>query len=176
MQNSFVKLNNLKWVINPLFYYMRSRKMEDFKEKLFNLIKPICELNNIFLYGVELKGSHKNRLIRVTVDTEEGVTLNECQLLNREISDLFFRKDVIKTEYRLEVTSPGINKPLQYPFEYHRNIGRDLKVSYNKNGMIKEIIGKLVGYNEKNITLENSNEKIIIAVEDIKKAIIKLQW
>ena len=150
--------------------------MEDFEEKLFKLIEPICKLNHIFLYEVKLKGSRKNRIIKVTVDTEKGVTLNECQLLNRGISDLFIRKDIIKDEYSIEVSSPGINKPLQYPFEYRRNIGRDLKVRFFKNGIINETIGTLTAYDDKNITIEKPKEKIVIPVDKISKALIKLKW
>ena len=150
--------------------------MEDLEKKLFSFIKPLCENNKIILYEVELKGSPKNKIIKVTVDTEKGITLNMCQLLSREISDLLVQKDLIKNEYHLEVSSPGINKPLQYSFEYERNIGRDLKIAYYKDDSINEIVGKLVEYNEKNITLEIAKDKIIIENEKIKKAIIKLKW
>ena len=150
--------------------------MDDFEGRLFNLIEPLCKNYNILLHEIELKGSHRNRIIKVTVDTEKGITLDECQLLNRKISDLFIQKEIIKEEYRLEVSSPGINKPLQYPFEYRRNIGRDLKVCYYKKGTINETVGKLIDYNEKNITLENSKEKLIIPLDEIKRALIKLKW
>ena len=150
--------------------------MEDLEKKLFNFFEPLCKNNKIILYEVELKGSPKNRIIKVTVDTENGITLNKCQLLSREISDLLVQKDLIKNEYHLEVSSPGINKPLQYSFEYERNIGRDLKIAYYKDDSIDEIVGKLVEYNEKNITLEIAKDKIIIENEKIKKAIIKLKW
>jgi ribosome maturation factor RimP len=150
--------------------------METIEEKLFRLIEPLCKTNNIYLHNIEIKGSHRNIIITVTVDTESGITLNICQSLSREISDLLEQKDFIEDNYRLEVTSPGIDKALEHPFEYRRNIGRDVKVTYFQDNTIKEFTGKLINYNEKDLTFEMERERIIIPLDKIKNVKIKLRW
>ena len=118
------------------------------RSEIFELINPICQSEKIFLIEVVIHGSVKGNMVRVIVDTEEGVTLHQCQQLSKNISDLFYRRDLFEGNYRLEVTSPGLDKPLQEPYEYKRNIGKQIKVNYhiqkelNFNSIIYCLIGR----------------------------------
>ena len=150
--------------------------MDTLEEKLSGIIEPICKNSNIYLHGIEIKGSHSHVLIKVTVDTDEGITLNRCQFLSRQISDVLEQKDLIKNDYRLEVSSPGIDKPLQYPYEYRRNIGRDLVVVYYQQHTVKQFIGKLLAYHEKELIFEVGKDRVSLAKDQIKSIKIKLKW
>ena len=68
--------------------------MGSINEKLYELVRPLCEEDNILLEDVSLHGGGNNRLIKVIVDTESGITLSQCQNLSKKISDIFFRKDI----------------------------------------------------------------------------------
>jgi ribosome maturation factor RimP len=115
-------------------------------------------------------------MIKVTVDTDEGINLNECEKLSQKISDMLFRKNLYKQGYKLEVTSPGISKPLEHPYEFRRNIGRDLKIDYTDNDEPKKIEGELKSYNNQDITLLVKKEEIIIPLAHINQAKVKLKW
>jgi ribosome maturation factor RimP len=150
--------------------------MGSINEKLYELIRPLCEEENVFLEDVSLHGGGKNRLIKVIVDTESGITLSQCQDLSKKISDTFFRKDMFQGDYRLEVSSPGTNKPLEKPFEYRRSIGKDLTVAYHQQGEVQSVTGQLLDYDGEKITLKQKKDVILISLSDIKEAKIKLKW
>ena len=92
--------------------------MEYLEEKLNGFIRPLCEADHIYLEDISIRGDNKVKVIKIIVDTETGITLNQCEGLSKKISDLFYRKNIIQGDYRLEVSSPGTNKPLEKSFEY----------------------------------------------------------
>ncbi len=151
-------------------------KKMDLQSELGSLIRPIVEQSDAFLLDVHLGGSYRRPHLKVTVDTEKGVTLQECQAISRQISDLLFRKDLLQKDYRLEVSSPGLKKPLERPFEFRRNIGRNLRVTYFKDDRIEEVVGELKKYDENEIELVAGRESVHIALKDIEKAVVKLKW
>jgi len=150
--------------------------MSNINEKIYELVRPLCEEDNVLLEEVSLHGGGNNRLIKVIVDTESGITLSQCQNLSKKISDIFFRKDIFQGQYRLEVSSPGTNKPLEKPFEFRRSIGKDLTVTYHRNGELQSVSGQLVDYDGKSINLKQKKDIISISLPDVKEAKIKLKW
>jgi ribosome maturation factor RimP len=146
------------------------------EEKIYQLIAPLCLEEKIHFYTSSIFGSGKNSVVRVVVDTDTGITLGQCQELSKKIADIFYRKDVFQGSYRLEVTSPGVNKPLEHDFEYKRNIGRQIKLNYHEAGVGKSITGELLGYDEKAIRVKSDNDEISIPRASIDKAKIKLKW
>jgi ribosome maturation factor RimP len=150
--------------------------MEALQQKLKEVIEPIGRKQNIFLFDIQIKGDRRQLLVMVIVDTETGITLGECQRFSGEVSDIIFRENLISQAYRLEVSSPGVDKPLQFPYEFRRNIGRNLQVIFDRDGIRKEIKGELAGYEEDKIKLRTGKEFIIIPVDKIEKANVKLNW
>jgi ribosome maturation factor RimP len=149
----------------------------NFEKELKDYIKKCCNELGIIFVDAGIHGHNKKYNIKVIADTEEGITLEECQRLSREISDIIFRKDLIYGDYRLDVSSPGVEKPLQHEFEYKRSIGKDLILNYqDESGTNKEVIGKLINYNDSAITLAQKKEEIKIRLDQIIKAKIKLKW
>lgn len=150
--------------------------MEQVAVKIREMIETICRQNGAFLLDMEVKGGGRNRLVILTVDTEQGITLAECQTLSNEVSDLFYRKDVYSDGYRLEVTSPGVDKPLEHPFEFRRNIGRDLQVIYYDGSEEKEIVGNLTAYDENQLELRMDEKGFKIPVTSLRRVQVKLKW
>jgi len=165
----------VKWVFDPLFCYMDSN-MLDVKQKLKNLIGPLCEQENFFLLDIHVYGKNNNYNLKFTVDTESGITLDQCKYLSKEISDLLFRKDIIPGNYRLEVSSPGVQKNLEHAFEFRRNIGRRLLVRYRDGNDIKEIVGELDSYDDDILTLKSNNDLVSVPLNLLEQAKIKLKW
>lgn len=150
--------------------------MEDVEFKIRKLIEPICLEDSLILYNIAVQGTGKNQIIKIIIDTETGVTLDQCKILSQKISDLFYRKELFGNDYRLEISSPGVNKPLQESYEYRRSIGKNIKVTYNQNNEQKIIIGKLIAFNENIITLQEGKGEIDISINDIENAKIQLKW
>ena len=150
--------------------------MEYLEEKLNGFIRPLCEADHIYLEDISIRGDNKVKVIKIIVDTETGITLNQCEGLSKKISDLFYRKNIIQGDYRLEVSSPGTNKPLEKSFEFRRSIGKNLNVNYRHNNELKSITGKLIAFEGDKITVQQKNDKFSISLSDIEKATIKLNW
>ena len=149
----------------------------DFENKLIEHIKTICDDNNYILVDASVPGHKKKQNIKVIVDTVEGINLEQCKNLSREISDIIFRKDLIYGDYKLEVTSPGVNKSLEENYEFTRSIGKDLRINFlNEKDENKEIIGKLKSFENNTILLDTGKNEISIDKKKIKKAKIKLKW
>ena len=150
--------------------------MEWSESKIKEYIADICHTQNVYLIDVDVSGGGKSRQVKITVDTEKGITLDECQQISREIGDIFFRKDIYPDGYNLEVTSPGIDKPLQHDFEYTRNIGRDLTVNYMEEDKEKQITGELKQFSGGELHLMVGKESFKIPLSQVRHAKIKLKW
>jgi ribosome maturation factor RimP len=152
---------------------METRPMD---EEIVELIKVACNEESIIFHKVVRIRSGKSNLIKVTVDTENGITLGQCQNLSRKIDDLFFRKNILAGNYQLEVSSPGVEKPLEFPYEYRRNMGRTLEILHEAGGKQMYSRGELVAYNGAVLRLKGKDGELEIPLNQIKHTHVKLQW
>ena len=150
--------------------------MDTIEEKLQKLIQTLCKEENVFLEDLILMGGGKNRLLKIIVDTETGISLSQCQGLSKKISNSIYKKDIFNENYQLEVSSPGANKPLEKDYEFIRSVGKELQVLYRDNDEIKSINGELISFKEDKITIGQKKENIAIPLSTIEEAKIKLKW
>lgn len=143
-------------------------------DKIVELIKPIFERDNIYLVDVEFRGKGKNQVLTIYADTEDGISLNQITRLNKEISDLLDINNIISGAYRLDISSPGTNRPLEYLWQYRKNINRNLQVHYRDNDIRKELMGKLKEVNKKEIILEIKKGDVKIPFSAIIKSKVKV--
>ncbi|MBK7871330.1 MAG: ribosome maturation factor [Saprospiraceae bacterium] len=134
---------------------------------------------------IDINYSEKANKLEVFIDSDSGVTFEKCQRISRYLESFLDEDLMLGDNYTLEVSSPGLSRPLKLPRQYRKNIGRDLEVTL-KAGIIKT--GKLIEANDFAATLEElvvtkegkkKKKEIvqtIIPFEDIKKAIIKIQF
>jgi len=150
--------------------------MNPIDEEIVELIKSVCQAEAVIFHKVVRQRMGKTSLIKVFADTESGITLGQCQNLSRKISDLFFRKNILEGNYQLEVSSPGVEKSLEFPYEYRRNIGRTLEVIHESSGVQTSSCGELVMYDDKFLRLKGKKGEIEIPLTQIKHSYVKLQW
>jgi ribosome maturation factor RimP len=150
--------------------------MTNTESEIKSYIKDICQEQDVHLLNVDIMGGGRSRQVRVTVDTNDGITLDQCQLLSNEISDFFYRKDIYEDGYNLEVSSPGIDKPLEHDFEYKRNIGRNLTVVYLDADETKKVTGELKDFSGTKLQLLVGKNKINIPLSHVQRAKVKLKW
>ena len=146
------------------------------EQKLESIIKPICEEMNLYLMDVKVKGDRRNTVIQVFADNEKGITLGECELLTRKIQDEIDMDDSFSTNYRLDVSSPGIGHPLNYDFEFKKNIGRTLAVTETAGEQKKYYEGVLQESDEHSITLLTDKGEKKIDRTKLEQAKVKVQW
>jgi ribosome maturation factor RimP len=150
--------------------------MQEQLNQIRDLISPVFERMHIHLVDLELRGHLNNQVLSVYADTDSGISLQEITDLTREIEDILDLENPIPGKYRLDVSSPGIDRPLKDIWQYRKNVGRKIQVDYLFEGNHQEIIGELNNVTDKEITIKNKNKETKISFAAIEKAIVKLNW
>jgi len=124
--------------------------------------EPIIERLGYELVDLEFVKEKDGRFLRFYIWKPEGITIDDCQNVSEVIGEKLDEIDVIQESYYLEVSSPGLDRPLKTDKDLKRNIGRDIEVSLYKslNGK-KKIIGELVGFNDDKILVKEEDSKTL---------------
>lgn len=141
--------------------------------QIYEMVKPIADELNYEIYHVEYVKENGEYYLRIYIEKEGGITLNDCEALSRRVSDIMDEKDPIEEAYFLEVSSPGLNRNLFTESHYKRFVGREIMVKLTKaiDGK-KNIKGILKEVNEENIIVE-ADTLISIPKEKIKSTNIE---
>lgn len=151
--------------------------MSKITKKVEELVKPILERYGFDLVDIEFKKEGKSHFLRVYIDKPGGITIDDCQLVSEELSEKLDIVDPIPFSYYLEVSSPGVDRPLVTERDFIRNKGRVVDVFLNQPFLNRtRITGELVEKNEKSLVLIVDKEKIVIPVENIKKVKLAIRF
>jgi ribosome maturation factor RimP len=141
-----------------------------------SLIKNITEIaekvlqdSGFFLIETIVRGNEKDRVIELFIDGEKNITAEDCSEMSRQIIKVFEEKEILTSAYRLDISSPGIDRPLLFLKQFPKHINRKFEVTYNHNEKKKKIIGVLKNIAGDEITFL-SDEEIKINFKDIIKA------
>lgn len=138
-------------------------KKESYEKKAEALILPIIEKNGYELVDVEYVREGSNWFLRAYVDKNGGFTVNDCEKVSREFSDLLDKEDFIEESYILEISSPGLGRPLKKDKDFDRSLGEEVEVKLYKavDGQ-KEFSGALEAYDGQTVTLgfEDNTKKV----------------
>ena len=140
-------------------------KREEYETSTEKLLEPVMEENNFELVDVEYVKEAGNWYLRAYIDKEGGITINDCELVNRTLSDIMDKEDFIPDAYILEVSSPGLGRKLKKDKDFRRSIGNDVDIKFFKarklpagrNGKevhVKELTGTLKSFTKDTITVE----------------------
>jgi ribosome maturation factor RimP len=148
---------------------------DDLKEKIRQLAEPVVAEEGLDLIHVECLKMHSGWIVRLFLDKENGVTLDDCTLISNQLGDLLDINDWIKGRYTLEVSSPGFDRPLSRDQDFLKYKGSKVNI---KTGLkiegIKNFNGKLVDYIEENsqkvVVVELSGKNYHIPKTEIVKA------
>jgi ribosome maturation factor RimP len=142
-----------------------------------NLIKPTLRKNNIELVDVEYKKIGKNWILRVFIDKKQGVTVHDCQELSREIEDLIEVHELVDDHYILEVSSPGLDRPLKKEADFLRNKGKQIMVkTYSSTNSKKENVGTIIGFLDNTLFLESKEDTLKISLDQIAQAKLIIEF
>ena len=129
-------------------------KRESYEKKAEALILPIINKNNYELVDVEFVREGSNWFLRAYVDKEGGFSVNDCEKVSREFSDLLDEEDFIEESYILEISSPGWGRPLKKDKDFARSIGEEVELKlYKAVENQKEFSGTLEAYDDLTVTI-----------------------
>lgn len=137
-------------------------KKEEYELKTEQLLEPIMTQNNFELVDVEYVKEGGNWYLRAYIDKPGGISVDDCELVSRALSDLLDEHDFIPDAYILEVSSPGLGRQLKKEKDFKRSIGKEVDVKlYKAIEKQKEFTGVLSSYDEEKITLTFEDESTL---------------
>lgn len=141
-------------------------------EELTNLVAPAIAGMGMECLGVEYSPSHGNSLVRVYIDAaDRQVSVDDCELVSRQVSALFDVNDPIAGRYTLEVSSPGLDRPLYTPQQFARFVGRQARIELNLplNGR-RRLKGPILAVAGDTITIEQDGVAVDVAHANVHRA------
>lgn len=145
--------------------------MATLQERLVELLNPSIEGLGYELWGIEISGSGKQTILRVYIDRSSGIGIEDCEKVSRQVSSVLDVEDPIRSEYTLEVSSPGMDRPLFKLTQFQESVGETvtlrLRMPFEGRRKFK---GLLKGIEDDEIVLEVDNEEYILPYELIDKA------
>jgi ribosome maturation factor RimP len=144
--------------------------------ELRKLLDPILKQHKVYLVEMELRGQPNNQVLSVYLDTEAGITLQEIADITREFEGILDLEDPIPGKYRLDISSPGIDRPLTEDWQFKKNIGQNLQITLEVEGKLFQKTGTLESIENDVLILADKSQRISIDRGQIRKAIVKLKW
>lgn len=134
-------------------------RREQYEARTEELVTPILDENQFELVDVEFVKEGSTWYLRVYIDKEGGITVNDCELVARRMNDILDAEDYISESYVFEVSSPGLGRPLKKEKDYIRNLGKEVEVkAYRAIDGEKEFVGYLKAYTDQEITLADDDD------------------
>lgn len=135
-------------------------RKETYEQKTEELVLPIVTENHFELVDVEYVKEGGTWYLRAYIDKPGGITVDDCEIVNRALSDLLDEKDFIEESYILEVSSPGLGRPLKKERDFERSLGEEVEIrTYRMIEKQKEFRGILKSYDKNTVTIVTEEEE-----------------
>ena len=149
--------------------------MAKIEEKIEELVtKPITDLG-YRVYDVMYVKEGKDNFLRIFIDNDKGISLDDCEKVNDAITDMLDEADLIKDQYFLEISSPGVERNIRKDKHFEESTGKEVNIKLFKplENKEKEITGILKGFDKETVKIEtDKNEEITIP----RNNIISIKW
>jgi ribosome maturation factor RimP len=148
-------------------------------DKIKALIEPAVTGEGCVLWDIEFTGGMGSRILRIYIDKEGGVNVEDCANVSRQASLILDTEDIIDSRYTLEVSSPGLTRPLKKPFDYQRAVGKlalfRLRRPVSGSNRITAVI-ESAGADSITVTVKNTGQRETIAYSEIAKANLEIEF
>ena len=155
----------------------------DVASRIMDLSQPLLASQGLELVELEYKKEGRDMVVRLFIDREGGINLDDCAAVSRELSELLDVEDVIPGNYTLEVSSPGLNRPLKKPSDYERYRGRLVKVrtfdllADDGGNLRKTFLGELLGLENGVVQLRlTEGQAAAIPLDKVAKANLEFEF
>ena len=143
-------------------------RKEDYVARVEKFLVPIMEEHRFELVDVEWVKEAGTWYLRAYVDKEGGISVDDCETVSRRLSDWLDKEDFISESYILEVSSPGLGRPLKKDKDFARSIGKDVDVRlYRARDKRKDFTGVLKAYDNDTVTIEEERKELVFGRGEI---------
>ena len=150
-------------------------KREEYEQRTEQLVLPIIQSNKFELVDVEYVKEGGTWYLRAYIDKPGGITVDDCEIVNRAVGDLLDREDFIEDSYILEVSSPGLGRPLKKETDFVRSQGKEVEIrTYRMVERQKEFRGILKAWDKETVTIETEEGEQVFSRDNI--ALIRLAF
>ena len=150
-------------------------KREEYEQRTEQLVLPIIQSNKFELVDVEYVKEGGTWYLRAYIDKPGGITVDDCEIVNRALGDLLDREDFIEDSYILEVSSPGLGRPLKKETDFVRSQGKEVEIrTYRMVERQKEFRGILKAWDKEAVTIETEEGEQVFSRDNI--ALIRLAF
>ena len=174
------RLKRPSWLGNGLFLYMMNHSddiLQTVDQRVHRIVEDVLVGTPLYVVEIVVRGVKGSRVVEVYVDSDEALSVDTLAKVNREVGFLLETEEVIEGRYTLNVSSPGVDRPLRLPRQYKKNIGRTLKVKYMNEEKRLNVQGELINTAEEFIELNVKGGTLHrISMEDIVESKIVLPW
>lgn len=133
-------------------------KRESYEQRTEAILLPIMEKHGFELWDVEYVKEGGTWYLRAYIDKPEGIHVDDCEVVSRELSDILDEQDFIDEAYILEVSSPGLGRPLKKEKDFIRSIGKEVEIrTYRMIDRQKEFRGFLKDFDKNTVTIETDD-------------------
>lgn len=144
-------------------------------EKVTAIAEPLLDAEGMELVDIEYRREQMGWVLRLFIDKEQGITLDDCTNINRELGNLLDVKDPVPHSYHLEISSPGLNRPLKKEKDFLQFKGKKVRIkTAHPIGNRKNFVGILSDYKAGTIYVSTDQGSFVIPYEEVVKA--NLEW
>lgn len=148
------------------------------EDRVRKVVEEVIQDPPLFIVDLDVRGRKGSQVIDIFIDSDEILDVAELARVSREVGFLLDAEEIMPGNYGLNVSSPGLNRPLVFQRQYRKNIGRKLKVKYRSEAGINETaLGTLSDATEAEIELSTGSDGVLrISYHDIMEAKVQLPW
>jgi len=140
-------------------------------QKLNDLLQPLVEDLGYEFVGLEYSNNPKNSVLRIYIDHDNGVGIDDCETVSRETAALLDVKDPIRSQYNLEVSSPGLDRPLFRAAHYQQFVGEIAQITlFAPQDGRRKFSGPILGAEDSNIRIEQDGNEVTLDLSNVVKA------
>jgi ribosome maturation factor RimP len=146
-------------------------------EAITSLVMPVLQEKDLVLVDVLYRRESGGWVLRVFIDKEDGVTLDDCTVVSREVSHLLDIENIIEQAFNLEVSSPGLDRPLKSVGDFQRFAGRKAKVTTKEPIEGNQVFtGRINKVEDELITMEVGQQELCIPFSEVAKARLEVEF
>ncbi|HXG38046.1 MAG TPA: ribosome maturation factor RimP [Bacteroidota bacterium] len=151
--------------------------MLEYKRKVEELVEPVLGRHDAFLVDLQVRNDRGGKMVQLFIDTDRGITIEQCAEISRDLSRVFDDEQLFDGNYQLEVSSPGIDRPLRLLRQYHKNIGRRFRVKFTGDPEPNFMTATLVAVVDDLLTFQpEKGEAITLPFDRILESKEELPW
>ena len=150
--------------------------MNFIEKNIAQIVTKIVEEKGFFLVDLIFRGTNQKRIIEVYIDGEKDISAADCAEVSREINSELENLEGLGNDCRLDVSSPGVDKPLKFLKQFPKHVNRKFEVSYKSGDETKLLKGRLLKIEGEVLTFSSGKNEINISFNEIKKAVVIISF